>query len=315
MNAINVLVNDTIRITVKFVDINNVTGEQTEVDPVSVSVTIKDSDNTTIITASATKQAFAIWYYDFSPTSADTYTINFNGVLSSGKTIPVSQQLYVSTPTEEYKPTITLRADETISFGPDISPLYVDPEEIQRIFPEATQLEIGELIHAFSHEINSIFGIDLEAEIDPLIIIKQSGSSEFAVADYIKASTACELSRTYGYGGDDELSVQLADLTITNKSIPRTNVTRANATSWCQIAAALRKELLAKRVSVRGILPKGLPVRTVAPSGASLDPATGALIYINDTNVYGPRDMFRPGVKAETDPEDPMPDRGIKRYD
>lgn len=315
MNTINVLVNDTIRITVKFVDINNITGEQTEVDPATVSVVVKDSDGNTIRTENATKQAFAIWYYDFLPTVPDTYTINFNGILSSGKSIPVSQQLYVSSPTEEYKPTITLRADETISFGPDISPLYLDPEEIQRIFPEATQLEIAELIHAFSHEINSIFGIDLEAEIDPLIIIKQSGSSEFAVADYVKASTACELSRTYGYGGDDELSVQLADLTITNKSIPRTNVTRANATSWCQIAAALRKELLAKRVSVRGILPKGLPVRTVAPSGASLDPLTGALIYINDTNVYGPRDTFRPGVKAETDPEDPMPDRGIKRYD
>jgi hypothetical protein len=315
MNSINVLVNDIIRITVKFVDINNLTGEQTEVDPTSVSVIIKDSDNNTIVTATATKQAFAIWYYDFTPTQPDTYTINFNGILSSGKSIPVSQQLYVSTPSEEYKPTITLRADETIAFGPDISPLYLDPEEIQRIFPEATQLEIAELIHAFSHEINSIFGIDIESNIDPVTVIKQSGSSEFAVADYIKASTACELSRTYGYGGDDELSVQLADLTITNKTIPRSNVTRANATSWCQIAAALRKEIVAKRVSVRGILPKGLPVRTVAPSGASLDPETGALIYINDTNVYGPRDMFRPGVKADVEPEDPMPDRGIKRYD
>jgi hypothetical protein len=207
-----------------------------------------------------------------------------------------------------------LSADEVIAFGADITPLYVDPETIQSIFPDATKLEIAELIHNFSHEIDSIIGVK-STTADPMALIESYGIAPYSVVEYIKAATCCDLTRVYGFGGDDELSIQLADLQITNRNTPRNNVTRSNATTWCQIASALRKELLSKRVGIRGVQPKGIPQRKVTPSGASLDPQTGALIYINDTNVYGPRDMFRPGVSTQADIADPMPDRGIKRYD
>lgn len=240
--------------------------------------------------------------------------------MSDGKFIVVNQQLYVSTSSVEYKPTVILGSDETIGFAPDIEPLYLDPESILIYYPDSTLLEIGEIIHAYSHEVNQMFGIaTVEANVDVqenvMTVLANNGVSTFSIIEYIRASVLCQLTKIYGFGGDDELSLELADFKITNRNSPKNNVTRSNATTWCQIAAALRKEILSKRVGARGVQPKGLPRKVVTPSGASLDPQTGALIYINDTNVYGPRDMFRPGVTTDADPEDPMPDRNLKRYD
>lgn len=312
-----VLVNDTVRIKVKFVDTDPVTLEQTEVSPVSVFVVVLDASGTQIVSTSATQITGSEYYYNFSTSNAGEYTITFTGTLANNSSITVSQQLYVSSITEEYKPTITLRSDESIAFAPDISPLYLDPESLLSIFPDATLLEIGELIHGYSHEVNQLYGItELPGtEEDPLAKINNVTGVTYTVIDYIRASVACELSRMYGFGGDDELTVQLGDLSITNKNTPKSEINRSNATTWCQIAAALRKEILSKRVGIKGVQPKGLPRKVVTPSGSSLDPQTGALIYINDTNVYGPRDMFNPGVTTEPDVQDPMPDRGIKRYD
>jgi len=311
----NVLVNDTVRIKVKFIDYNPATEEQEEVSPSSVSVLIKNSDDVQVVSASATalSPSTSEYYYDFTPTEADQYIVKFTGLMPDSSQIVVSQNLYVSDPDEEFKPTITLREDEIISFGADISPLYVDPDEILRIFPDSSRLEIAELVHGFSHEVDSMFGIKSDTE-NPMALIASYGISTFTVAQYIKASTACELTRIYGYGGEDELSVELADLKITNRNTPRNNISRSNATTWCQIAAALRKEIMGKRVGVKGVQPKGLPrQKGISPSG-TLDLETGSLIYINDSNTYGGRDLSRPGLPS-VEGDDPIPDRGIRRYD
>lgn len=318
MTINNVLVNDTVRIKVKFVDVDPTNGSQTEVSPVAVLVNIKDSNNNTIISTTATSLTSSQYYYDFTPTTAGEYRITFTGTLLSGSTITVNQQLYVSTPTEEYRPTITLRADETITFAPNIAPLYIDPESIRAYYPDATLLEIGELVHGFSHEINTIFGITdpntdpvsvvEEDAPDPVKILANYGVNPYTIFEYIKAAVCCELSRTYGFGGDDEQSLQLADLQITNRSIPRDSVNRGNATTWCQIAAALRKEIVAFKVGMSAVLPKGLPARRTESAGVTTDPATGALIYLSDKDLYGKN-------KRVTPKDDPMPDRSLKKYD
>lgn len=326
MTISNVLVNDTVRIKVKFVDIDPTTGAQTDVSPASVNVIVKNSDNAVVASTNSPPSSSASQYYfDYTPTLPDQYQVVFTGNLTGGSSIVVSQQLYVSTPTSEYKPTITLRADESISFAPNIAPLYIDPEGIRSYFPDATLLEIGELVHGFSHEVNTIFGIRdpnldpvsliEEDAADPVDLLSKYGVNPYTVFEYIQASVLCRLTKIYGFGGDDELSLELADFKITNRNTPRSNINRANATTWCQIAAALRKEIVAKRVSARGIVPKGLPRKVTLPDNASLDPQTGALIYINDTTLYGPRDVYRQGSQAGSDPEDPMPDRNIRRYD
>jgi len=316
MTAGNVLVNDTVRIRVRFIDIDPTTGDEIEISPTLVTVNIFDSEDAIVETgqAQAVSGSTSSYYYDFTATIAGEYRITFVGSFPNSSYVNVNQNLYVSSQTAEYRPVITLSADETISFGADITPLYVDPEILQSTFPDATKLEIAELIHNFSQEINSMIGIKSNTT-DPVAVMESYGVAPYAAVEYIKAATCCELTRVYGFGGDDELSIQLADLQITNRNTPRSNITRSNATTWCQIAAALRKELLSKRVGIRGVQPKGTPRRVTTPSGASLDLQTGALIYINDTNVYGPRDLFRQGTSAQSGVDDPMPSRGIKRYD
>lgn len=295
----NVLVNDTVRIKVKFIDTDSTTGGQQDVHPVSVFVTITNSSGQSIIQTSADQLTGSEYYYDFTPSVAGEYEVIFTGVLDDNTQITVKQALYVNDSSATFRPSVTLRSDETIVFSADVFPLFIDPEEILSYFPDASLLEAGELIHHYSLEIKSIFNLNED----------DNGSTlNFTVQEYIKASVCCELSRTYGFGGDDELSLKLADLSITNSSQPRNSVNRGNATTWCQIAAALRKEMLASRVGPSAIRPKGLPGITLGTAGATVDPATGQLTYLSDRDLYGRE-------KKVTSKEDPMPKRGLRKYD
>jgi hypothetical protein len=296
----SVLVNDTVRIKVKFVDINSSTGQQVEVSPAAVLVVINDINGSPIINTTATSITSSEYYYDFTPTDPGQYEVIFTGVLADTTQIIVKQTLYVSDADSDYRPSVTLRSEEVITFAPDVDPLYIDPEEILSFFPDASLLEIGELVHHYSLEVKSIFNLE---DID-------NGSElNFTIQEYIKAAACCELSRTYGFGGDDELSIKLADLSITNRSNPRQSINRGNATTWCQIAAALRKEIVSKRVGMRAVIPKGLPNKKIHSTYKTLDPDTGKLIYLSDKELYGP------GRTTPTDPDDPMPTRGLRKYD
>ena len=297
----NVVVDDSVKLTVKFKDIDS-NGNEVPVSINSISLEIKMSDSTLLsvdqnqIISISTSE----FYYIFTPTIADTYTIKFIGTYYAGltaKQILVEQKLYVSSITEEYQPTIILGSDETITFAAGINPLYIDPESLLPFFPDASLLEIAEVIYNYSLEIKDIYSLEDSEDGTNL---------SFNVLEYIKAATACELSRTYGFGGDDEMSLSLGDLTITNRSLPRTSITRDNATSWCQVAAALRKEMLARKVSPRAMQPKGLPSDSF--SGKVTDPETGKIVYFSERELYGP------GRKS-TIKDDPMPKRGFRRYD
>lgn len=300
MSTERVLVNDTVRIRVKFVDVDPSTGEQVEIYPVSVIVKIYDSDNIELISDTATSITASVFYYDYIPTLADTYSVKFTGTLDSGNTVIVQQKLYVSSLDAEFKPTVTLRTDEIIAFAPDVKPLYVDPESILPYFPDASLLEIGEIIYSYSLEVKEIYSL-LEQE--------DGSNLPFIVLEYIKASTACELSRTYGFGGDDEVSVKLGDFSLMNRSIPRNKVTRDNATTWCQIAASLRKEMLAGKVGPQGFQMKNLPSGGIpVSSGKVPEVETGKIVYLSDRELYGPGRKVPPK-------DDPMPRRGLKKYD
>lgn len=295
----NVLVNDTVRIKVKFIDTDPATGQQQNVEPVSVFVNITNSSGQTVAYTSASQLTPSEYFYDFTPALADQYEVVFTGVLDDNTQITVKQSLYVSDSNATYRPSVTLRSEEVITFSADVFPLYIDPEEILAYFPDASLLEAGELVHHYSLEIKSIMNLNDDDDGSTL---------NFIVQEYIKAAVCCELSRTYGFGGDDELSLKLADLSITNRSQPRNSVNRGNATTWCQIAAALRKEMLASKVGPAAIRPKGLPGITLGTAGATVDPATGQLIYLSDRDLYGRE-------KKVTSKEDPMPKRDLRKYD
>jgi hypothetical protein len=294
----NILVNDTVRLRVKFIDVDN-NGNQVEVSPVSVLMTITNSSNVIVISATPTSATSSEFYYDYTPSTAGTYKVSFNGILSNNTTISVNQQIYVSTPTEDYKPTVFLREDEIIAFAADIEPLYLDPEQLLPYFPDASLLEIGEFVHNYSIEIKNIFKL-LETE--------DGTNIPFTAFEYVRAATCCELTRVYGNGGDDELSVRLGDLSITNKNLPRNTLSRANATTWCQIAAMLRKEMLTSKVGMKAVQPKGLPSLPTIGAGRTMDPYTGLSVYYTPRDLYGPTHIQSPD-------ENPIPERGIRKYD
>lgn len=127
-----------------------------------------------------------------------------------------------------------LGVDYILTFTSGVSPLYIDPEEIQIIFPDAPYIDVLELIHKYSLEIDDIRGINDVTD---------------QMLDYIYAATACSLSKIYGGLGSifgDESAVVLGDLSVTSKSRPRTaaNVTTGNYGSWCELAYALRNNLI-----------------------------------------------------------------------
>jgi hypothetical protein len=189
--------------------------------------------------------------------------------------------------------------EETIYFAPDIEPIYLDPEQLLPYFPDASMLEVGEFIYTYSTEIKGIY---------KLLDTEDGSNIPFVALEYIRAATCCELTRVYGNGGDDELSVSLGDLSITNKSLPRTTLSRANATTWCQIAAMLRKEMLTTRVGIRAVQPKGIPSMPTIGAGRNMDPYTGLSVY------YTPRDLYGP-THIQTPDENPIPERGIRKHD
>jgi len=110
----DILVNDTVRLKVKFID-TDINGDQIEVSPVSVLMTIKNSNNETIVSLAPTAITTSQFYYDYTPSLPGNYRVSFNGIMQDNSTISVNQQIYVSTPTEDYRPTVFLRQDEVIS--------------------------------------------------------------------------------------------------------------------------------------------------------------------------------------------------------
>ena len=304
MSAANVLVNDTVRIKVHFVDINSTTNEQVDVNPVSVAVRIYNSSDQQIISGIGTALTSSTFYYDYKPSSAGEYKIQFTGTLSDGTLILVEQQLYVSTSTVDYKPTVTLRATETIYFAADVAPLYVDPELLLPFFPEASVLQVEEIIHHYSREVSEIYSSSSSE------IVNNGSALNFTAQEYIKAATACELSRTYGYGGgDDEVSVRLGDLEVRNRNSPRSLVTRANAVTWCQIATALRSEMIAHKVGAKGVVLRNSNANIPNPN--TVDPLTGTSVYLSENG------LFTMGVNGNITGEDNFinPNRTLKKYD
>jgi hypothetical protein len=289
-----VLVNDIVRITVRFIDTDQTTGEPIDISPTLVTFKVFDSQDVQLLSDIASPISSSEYYYDYTPTQAGEYKVVFTGIMPDSTAITITQRLYVSTPDESYVPQIVLQSDETVIFSADVWPLYIDPELILAYFPDASLLEIGEIVHFYSLEIKEILKLNDQED--------GSGLS-FIVTDYIKAATACDLSRTYGFGGDDEISLKLGDFSITSNSMPKKVASRDNASTWCQIAASLRREMLAKGVGMRGVQHKGLPAEDKKYHRRGYDPETGKIVY--------PVDMTTSPMATR----DPMPGRGLRYHD
>lgn len=232
--------NDTKRIRGTFyVWDDNENGDQIEDPTIVVYNVYQDSSSGTLLeTGTPTKEADGIYYYDWTPTVVGTYVITLVGTFTDESTDVISGTFYVETvPDSEGTP---LLVDEVITFAGEIEPLCLDPEELKSAFPDATDLEIAEALWIASIDVNNMLSVaEGSCPTNPLAL------------EHIKVSAACALSKTYGDGDGNEQGITLGDFSAQYRSYPKAHVNRGNATTWCELAAAIRKELQFTTVGAR----------------------------------------------------------------
>lgn len=164
-----------------------------------------------------------------------TYTVEWSGTIHGSTTKGIELvEVVAAGDADAGSSSPTLEEDFFATFLAELDPMYIAVDEIQPFFPDASQIEIAEQIHIASSEVKGF--------------LKGVSTPTPEGIDYVKAATACALSRIYEYGfGGEELGVKLGDLSISARAMPKQNVTRGNASTWCELAAALREEMLSSQ--------------------------------------------------------------------
>lgn len=239
-----VLLNDSIRLTAKFSSWNASTDESALQDPNTIVGTIYDEDMVLVSNFTPTHVSTGVYQYVWTPNTLGIFYVEFKGTYADSSEDIVREQFEVSLTSDSTASgvSVTLEEDQFVSFMPELSPIYVDPEEILSVFPDASPIEINEYLAIFSAELDEFLGDE------PL-----NGMA----LDFVKASTCCALSKIYDISdGADISSFTLGELSVTTRSFPKSKVTRGNASSWCELAAALRIEMLRKwnRAGMRQIV-------------------------------------------------------------
>lgn len=183
----------------------------------------------------------------------------------------------------------TLGAPETVTFAGVIDPLYVDPEELQPIFPEAGYLEIAEAIWVASAWVKQILKVK-DGEFPTNVI----------AYDYVKAAAACSLSGTYGNGfisGESNAeSIALGDLRVEYAAAQPNQTgtsTRGTAKTWCELAEALRMDLLNSGVGFKAVV-KGSRYVNPIPSRELVGFKSRSEVYWDETKPQGQLDDYSP---------------------
>lgn len=233
----SILVGDTIRVQVTFRNWETI-GEGEIVDPEEVYVDILDASLTpSVVEEQATpgdpepEGDGGVYYYEWTPSAVGTWYIEFKGIFGDGQTSVVREEFNVVTNLTGPSATgETLEEDFILEFATTVSPLYVDPEDIKEIYPDASTVEAMEAIHRFSIEVEKYF---------------KGREPSFTALEYIRAAALCTLSKVHDYGiNGDENSISLGDLSFSTRTFPKMKITRANAGNWCELAAALRAEMM-----------------------------------------------------------------------
>lgn len=271
----SILVGDTVRIRVGFYG-----------NPISVTyeIYIASASPTTVQSGSATQETGFYWYVDWTPTEAGEFIIEFTATYEDMSQYEVSEELTVESFEGATPSTETLGTDYVLTFAGILEPLCVNPDELMPVFPDATELDVAEAIWRASLD-----------TIQMLSLVENTCPTNYNVLDYIKAAAACELSKVFEVGDGNEQSIMLGDFSVTYRSYPKSSVNRGTATTWCELAAALRKEILYR--------------------------ASGAKAFVHGSNFYNPipvrklrredeRDIFEPhyqGVLDDASFEYPKP--------
>lgn len=241
-------VDNTYRVNVSFTTWNDETNTSSTKTPTSITYTeYKDSVDAANIQSTGTPTSSGDgYYYDYTPTATGNYFIVFDAVFVTAGATPssvtesvVHEFQVVKDGASSSKSTVfdTLLEDEIIEISSGMTPMFLNPEEIQAIFAEASLLQIAELIHFASIEVLEILNTTKEDTT--------YADLPYIAIEYIQASVLCSLDKIYGYDNAD--SVRLGDFSVNynnNSGGSSRYVNRGSATTPCEVAAALRKELL-----------------------------------------------------------------------
>lgn len=231
----SVLLGDTIRLTVTFKDWSSSEESGDIVDPSLVEGFVLDEDLQQLSTFTPTNSSTGTYYYDWTPSAVGSFYVKFFATYADASTDTVQEffEVTASGYTRTYATQTLGDSDQFLYFMPELTPIYVDPDEILAIFPDASPIEVNEFLYIYSAEADEILG---GADED----------KSTTVYEYIKAATLCSLSKIYDLQSGDISSITLGDLSVTARSFPKSNVSRGTASTWCELAAALRQEIVSK---------------------------------------------------------------------
>lgn len=252
-------INDTVNLVVTFRSWSSGGPTPQPEDPQTVTVNVYDmtaATPTLLITAIPNNLSVGVYSYDWTPTVLGEFEVQFLGEFADGTQDLVREEFSVQT--EDSIPTtgVSLMSDEVITFAAGLDPLYLEPEELTSIYPDASLVDIAEQIWSASAEVKAFYKL------------KDGEEPPFLALEYIKAAAACALSKTYDLESGSELSVRLGDLSVTNRSFPKQSLNRGNATTWCELAIALKKEMQIARIGMKSVvkgdaLPNPMPIRAL----------------------------------------------------
>lgn len=145
----------------------------------------------------------------------------------------------------------TLGEDYDLVFATELTPLYVDPDELMGSYPDATRMEIVEAIHRFSIQVRE----RLEDGEDP----------PWVAIEYIRAAALCSLARVHDqYGLGQNQSMGLGDLSLRTSVTSTGNNTSGAPTNNCDLALQLWKQFTRARSGMRAVVTGELTPRLYA---------------------------------------------------
>ena len=208
-----------------------------------------------------TTEPIQYYYYDWEPTETGSFEIVFSGEMDEDPT-SVTEEFLVGADSPFG---LSLMEEQEIVFMGEIEPLYIDPESITLHYSDSTAAEAAEYIHRYSVEVDKLLGYPDELP--------------FIAYEYIQAAVLCSLGKIYDYGlgGGEASSISLGDLSISSQSYPKNQINRGNASNWCELAAALRDELMRGNANLKTVVagknrPNPMPKRGIrhAARGANI---------------------------------------------
>ncbi len=211
-----------------------------------------ESYDSALALGTITETSTGLYSYTWTVPSSGKFKFTFTGLTADATPSTVTQERVFFV---ESTPESTLISDIEYSFLPELTPLYMDPEQLAVYYPDVDLVEAAQIIYSVSLELEELLGSS--PEITTL------------VKEYLKAASLCELSKIHFMSGgmdgfESTDSFTLGDLQVSRGAGPSGGGARYGAKSWCELADILKKELVAGKIGMKGVM-RGSAYENVVP--------------------------------------------------